>query len=117
MACACGGKYMWSYDTTIKSDRPDRQFKVDVYKCMSCSSIFFVDKDCKRLKKEKRPTYVPSIMENTPDEEIFFGRLYIESKGKYGVKPKGYVATKIGHHSVLINKNSYHLFIISVFKD
>ena len=94
MVCACGGKYLWSYDTTIKSDRPDRQFKVDVYKCMECGTIFFVDKDCKRLKKEKLPAYVPTVEKNTYDEDIFYGIMYINSKGKHGNKPKDYVATK-----------------------
>ena len=94
MACACGGKYIWSYDTTIKSDRPDRQFKVDVFKCMSCSNIFFVDKDCKRKAREKRAVHVPKVDTNTFDEEIFYGVMYINSKGKHGNKPKDYVSTK-----------------------
>jgi len=94
MVCACGGKYMWSYDTIIKSDRPDRQFKVDVYKCMSCSNIFFVDKDMKKKEKKKRAVHVPKVDSNTYDEEIFYGIMYINSKGKLGSKPKDYVATK-----------------------
>ena len=95
MACACGGKYIWSYDTTIKSDRPDRQFKVDVYKCMSCSNIFFVDKDCKRKAIKKRAVHVPHVDSNTIDEEIIYGKVWLESGGKYGVKPKDYVGSLI----------------------
>ena len=94
MACACGGKYMWSYDTIIKSDRPDRQFKVDVYKCMNCSNIFFVDKDTRKKEKKKRAVHVPKVDSYTFDEEVFYGVMYINSKGKYGSKPKDYVSTK-----------------------
>ena len=95
MACACGGKYMWDYDTKIKSDRDDRKFLVDVFKCVACSRVFFCDKDMKKRKKEKPPTYMPSIIENTPEEDRIYGKVWLESDGKYGVKPKDYVGSII----------------------
>ena len=94
MTCACGSNYKWSYDTTIKTDRDDRRFKVDVYKCEGCGTIFFVDKDMKKPPKEKQPPYVPTVQKNTYDEAVFYGIMYINSKGKLGSKPKDYVSTK-----------------------
>ena len=95
MVCACGGKYMWSYDTQIKTNIDWRRIMVDVFKCMNCGSIFFVDKDMKKRKKEKRPAYVPSVVENTPEEDRIYGKIWLESGGKYGVKPKDYVGSII----------------------
>ena len=105
MVCACGGKYMWSYDTIIKSDRPERQFKVNVFKCVRCYSVFFVDKDMRKpntgigsgkskFDEEQKKKYKKYVPKATEEEEIFYGKMYINSKGKDGVKPKGYVSTK-----------------------
>ena len=80
---------------------------VNVFLCdnRNCRAVFVADKystNPNRNKQvdgitdriKKQPKYVPTVEKNTEDEDLIFGRLYIESKGKRGVKPKGYVATK-----------------------
>ena len=80
---------------------------VNVFLCdnRNCRAVYVADKystNPNRNKQvdgitdrvKKQPKYVPTVEENTYDESVFFGDMYINSKGKLGVKPNGYVSTK-----------------------
>ena len=80
---------------------------VNIFLCdnIHCRSVFVADKSSinpNRHKQvdgitdriKKQPKYIPTVDKNTDDESVFYGVMYINSKGKLGVKPKGYVSTK-----------------------
>ena len=73
---------------------------VDVFRCQGCGYLFIVDKESKNPNRTKRfgtfnsKGYTPNEPKKTYDEEIFYGIMYINSKGKLGSKPKDYVSTK-----------------------
>ena len=96
----CGGKFMWLQRQVITSDNDLHRITVDVFRCQGCGYLFIVDKESKNPNRTKRfgtfnsKGYTPNEPKNTYDEEIFFAVMYINSKGKLGVKPKGYVSTK-----------------------
>ena len=90
----CGGKFMWLETQSITSHLDINKIVVDVFRCGGCGKLFIVDKNSKNPNKMQRkglPEYTPSIIKNTPEEERIFGKIWIESDGKYGVKPKDYV--------------------------
>ena len=96
----CGGKFMWLQRQVITSDNDLHRIAVDVFRCKGCGYLFIVDKESKNPNRTKRfgtfnsKGYTPNEPKKTYDEEIFYGVMYINSKGKLGVKPKGYVSTK-----------------------
>ena len=95
----CGNKFMWLQSQLITSNNIENRIKVDVFRCQGCGYLFIVDKTSKKPKKntfdeDQRKRYSPNTPTNTYDEEIFYGALYINSKGKLGIKPKDYVSTK-----------------------
>ena len=98
----CGNKFMWLQQQYIASDNVDNRIKVDVFRCQGCGYLFIVDKQSKNPNRVTSSVgkgnglkkYVPSVDSNTFDEDIFYGAMYINSKGKLGVKPEGYVSTK-----------------------
>ena len=93
----CGNKFMWLQRQHITSEHPNNRIEVDVFRCQGCGFLFIVDKMSKNpnIKQTKGlPEYKPTIHKNTDDEEVFYGIMYINSKGKLGSKPKDYVSTK-----------------------
>lgn len=97
--CAtCGNKFMWLQRQQITSNNIDHRIHVDVFRCVGCGYLFIVDKDSKNPNRTSQskglPEYKPTVDKNTFDEDIFYGVMYINSKGKLGSKPKDYVSTK-----------------------
>ena len=100
--CAyCGvGRYKWLQQQVITSDEESHRISVNMFRCTSCGHLFIVDKGSinpnrlKSIDKDQKARYIPNTPKNTYDEQVFFGIMYINSKGKYGVKPKDYVSTK-----------------------
>ena len=103
----CSGKYVWRQSQAITSHIEERKIVVDIFQCSGCARLFLVDKESKnpnRIKtvgsgknkfdEEQKKRYTPKVDKNSYDEEVFFGAMYINSKGKLGVKPDGYVSTK-----------------------
>jgi len=96
----CGGKFMWLQRQVITSDNDLHRITVDVFRCQGCGYLFIVDKESKNPNRTKRfgtfnsKGYTPNEPKKTYDEEIFYGVMYINSKGKLGSKPKDYVSTK-----------------------
>ena len=93
----CGNRFMWLQRQHITSEHPNNRIEVDVFRCQGCGFLFIVDKMSKNpnIKQTKGlPEYKPTIHKNTHDEEIFYGIMYINTKGKRGSKPKDYVSTK-----------------------
>jgi hypothetical protein len=96
----CGGKFMWLQRQVITSDNDLHRIAVDVFRCQGCGYLFIVDKESKNPNRTKRfgtfnsKGYTPNEPKKTYDEEIFYGIMYINSKGKLGSKPKDYVSTK-----------------------
>ena len=93
----CGNKFMWLQRQHITSDTIDKRILVDVFRCVGCGYLFIVDKDSKNPNRKQTkglPEYKPTDDKNTFDEEVFYGVMYINSKGKLGSKPKDYVSTK-----------------------
>ena len=88
---------MWLQQQYIASDNVDNIIKVDVFRCQGCGYLFIVDKNSKNPNRKQTkglPEYKPTVDKNTFDEDIFYGVMYINSKGKLGSKPKDYVSTK-----------------------
>ena len=77
---------------------------VDVFQCSGCARLFLVDKESKNpnrtkrtgdtLDEQQKKIYKKYEPKATEEEDIFYGKMYINSKGKDGIKPKGYVSTK-----------------------
>lgn len=100
---SCGGKFMWLQHNLVTSNDIDNRIHVDVFRCTGCGYLFIVDKTSQNPnrhrninkfdeeQKKKHKKYEPKA---TYDEEVFYGVLYINSKGKLGIKPKDYVSTK-----------------------
>ena len=101
---SCGGKFMWLQHNLVTSNDINNRIHVDVFRCMGCGYLFIVDKTSKNPNKynntinkfdeEQRKKYKKYEPKATYDEEVFDGVLYINSKGKLGIKPKDYVSTK-----------------------
>ena len=80
---------------------------VNIFLCdnKNCRSVFIADKNSINPNRRKqidgvtdrvkrKVKHEPLVEKNTYDEDIFYGVMYINSKGKHGNKPKGYVSTK-----------------------
>ena len=103
----CSGRYVWRQSQAITSNIDSRRITVDVFQCSGCARLFLVDKESKNPNKikgtgsgknkfdeQQKKVYKKYEPKATEEEELFYGKMYINSKGKDGIKPKGYVSTK-----------------------